>query len=193
MWRRSGFSFQLVPTRTYKMRTSRLSTHLQCYIIRTLTQLCVEQQRTPCPSNHVLWDQCHIPFKIQIPSTREMVSSVVGFTSKIAPITTSQSTLHPHQSIWRFREFRESPTVSSIKVNVREIKEESLIEARKITNLFRRTILCRSLPTSWSWPTQTPVTLAAERGLHGVVKVLAEHDGTDINLQDSFGRTPLHW
>eukprot|EP00752_Nemacystus_decipiens_P011322 g10061.t2 len=40
---------------------------------------------------------------------------------------------------------------------------------------------------------QTPVTLAAERGLHGVVKVLAEHDGTEINLQDSFGRTPLHW
>ncbi|CAM9559231.1 unnamed protein product, partial [Hapterophycus canaliculatus] len=40
---------------------------------------------------------------------------------------------------------------------------------------------------------QTPVTLAAERGLYEVVKALAEHHDTDINLQDSFGRTPLHW
>ncbi|CAN0157602.1 unnamed protein product [Ectocarpus sp. 12 AP-2014] len=40
---------------------------------------------------------------------------------------------------------------------------------------------------------QTPVTLAAERGLYEVVKALAEHDATDINRQDSFGRTPLHW
>ncbi|CAN0049439.1 unnamed protein product [Pylaiella littoralis] len=40
---------------------------------------------------------------------------------------------------------------------------------------------------------QTPVTLAAERGLYGVVNALVEHDATDINLQDSFGRTPLHW
>ena len=37
------------------------------------------------------------------------------------------------------------------------------------------------------------MTLAAERGLYGVVKTLAEHSATDINLQDSFGRTPLHW
>lgn len=51
----------------------------------------------------------------------------------------------------------------------------------------------RSPPWSWSWPMQTPVTLAAERGLEGVVMALVEHDGTDINLQDSFGRTPLHW
>lgn len=42
-------------------------------------------------------------------------------------------------------------------------------------------------------PRQTPVTLAAERGLDNVVKALAEHSATDINLQDSFGRTPLHW
>lgn len=40
---------------------------------------------------------------------------------------------------------------------------------------------------------QTPIILAAERDLCGVVKVLAEHSTTDLNLQDSFGRTPVHW
>lgn len=40
---------------------------------------------------------------------------------------------------------------------------------------------------------QTPVILAAERGLYEVVRVLSEHGATDVNLQDSFGRTALHW
>lgn len=62
------------------------------------------------------------------------------------------------------------------------------VEAHNMLTLFG-VLLC----PAGLYPTQTPVTLAAERGLHGVVKVLAEHDGTDINLQDSFGRTPLHW
>jgi len=44
-----------------------------------------------------------------------------------------------------------------------------------------------------SWNLQTPLHVACALGLDNVAHLIAKHKGTNVNLQDQNGRTPLHY